>query len=60
MLGVAGGVSALVFSKALGYLRPRLRSLARWTHFFQPALAGLLVGAIGFFGFPQVMGPGSE
>ncbi len=58
VLGVAGGISALVFSKALGYLRPRLRSLARWTHFFQPALAGLLVGAIGFFGFPQVMGPG--
>src|SRR5208337_1850042 len=23
-------------SKALGYLRPRLRSLAHWTHFFQP------------------------
>ena len=58
VLGVAGGISALVFSKALGYLRPHLRSLARWTHFFQPALAGLLVGAIGFFGFPQVMGPG--
>src|SRR5271154_7606909 len=58
VLGVAGGVSALVFSKALGYLRPRLRSLARWTYFFQPALAGLFVGAIGFFGFPQVMGPG--
>jgi len=36
VLGVAGGISSLVFSKALGYLRPRLRSLARWTHFFQP------------------------
>jgi CIC family chloride channel protein len=58
VLGVAGGVVALIFSKALGYLRPRLRSLARWTHFFQPGLAGLMVGAIGFFGFPQVMGPG--
>ncbi len=58
VLGVAGGIVALIFSKALGYLRPRLRSLARWTHFFQPGLAGLMVGAIGFFGFPQVMGPG--
>ena len=58
VLGVAGGLVALIFSKALGYLRPRLRSLARWTHFFQPGLAGLMVGAIGFFGFPQVMGPG--
>ena len=27
------GLVALIFSKALGYLRPRLRSLARWTHF---------------------------
>ena len=58
VLGVVGGIVALIFSKALGYLRPRLRSLARWTHFFQPGLAGLMVGAIGFFGFPQVMGPG--
>ena len=58
VLGVAGGLVASIFSKALGYLRPRLRSLARWTHFFQPGLAGLMVGAIGFFGFPQVMGPG--
>jgi CIC family chloride channel protein len=58
VLGVAGGIVALVFSKSLGYLRPRLRSLPRWTHFFQPGLAGLMVGAIGFFGFPHVMGPG--
>jgi chloride channel protein, CIC family len=60
VLGVIGGLLAVVFSKALGYLRPRLRSLPRWTQFCQPALAGLLVGMIGFFGFPQVMGPGYE
>lgn len=58
ILGVVGGVSALVFSKALGYLRPRLRAMPRWTQFCQPGIAGLLVGLIGFFGFPQVMGPG--
>ena len=58
VLGVAGGLFALVFSKALGYLRPYLRRQARWTHFFQPGVAGLMVGTIGFFGFPQVMGPG--
>jgi len=58
VLGVAGGLVALIFSKALGYLRPHLRAFSRWTHFFQPGLAGLMVGAIGFFGFPQVMGPG--
>ena len=58
VLGVAGGISALVFSKALGYLRPRL------------AIAGALdpllstgVGRIARWepsassGFPQVMGP---
>ena len=58
VLGIFGGLFALVFSQALGYLRPRLCILPRWTQFFQPGLAGLMVGAIGFFGFPQVMGPG--
>jgi CIC family chloride channel protein len=60
VLGVVGGLFALAFSQALGYLRPRLRALPRWTYYFQPAVAGLLVGAIGFFGFTQVMGPGYE
>jgi CIC family chloride channel protein len=60
VLGVVGGLFAFVFSRALGYLRPRLRALPRWTQFCQPALAGLLVGGIGFIGFPQVMGPGYE
>jgi chloride channel protein, CIC family len=60
ILGVIGGLLAFVFSQALGYLRPRLRALPRWTHYCQPAVAGMLVGAIGFIGFPQVMGPGYE
>ncbi|HZD47449.1 MAG TPA: chloride channel protein [Silvibacterium sp.] len=58
VLGVAGGLAALVFSKSLGYLRPRLRCQHRWNCFFQPTVAGLMVGTIGYFGFPQVMGPG--
>jgi chloride channel protein, CIC family len=58
VLGIVGGIAALVFSKSLGYLRPRLRNLPHWTCFCQPAIAGLMVGGIGFFGFPQVMGPG--
>ena len=57
-LGVAGGVASLVFAKSLGYLRPRLRSLPAWSQLAQPALAGLLVGGIGYFGLPQVMGAG--
>ncbi|WP_158749769.1 chloride channel protein [Acidobacterium sp. S8] len=60
VLGIVGGFAALVFSKALGYLRPRLRAMPKWTQYCQSGLAGLLVGMIGFFGFPQVMGPGYE
>src|SRR6202012_868300 len=60
VLGVIGGLAASIFSHALGYLRPRLRSLPRWTFFVQSPIAGLCVGLIGFFGFPQIMGAGYE
>jgi chloride channel protein, CIC family len=60
VLGIFGGLLAPVFSMALGFLRPRLRALPRWTLILQPAVAGLMVGAIGFFGFPQVMGAGYD
>ncbi len=60
VLGVFGGLLAPVFSLSLGYLRPRLRALPRWSLYLQPALAGLIVGTIGFFGFPQVMGTGYD
>jgi chloride channel protein, CIC family len=60
VLGVIGGLAASIFSHALGYLRPRLRNLPRWTFFVQSPIAGLCVGLIGFFGFPQIMGPGYE
>ncbi len=60
VLGVFGGLLAPLFSLSLGYLRPRLRALPRWSIFLQPAVAGLMVGAIGFFGFPQVMGTGYD
>ena len=58
VLGIIGGVASLVFAKALGYLRPRLRSQPPWMQLLQPAIAGLLVGCIGYFGWPQVMGAG--
>jgi CIC family chloride channel protein len=60
VLGVAGGFAALLFSKALGYLRPRLRSLPHWTHYWQSGIAGAAVGFLGFLGFSQIMGPGYE
>lgn len=60
VLGAVGGVAAVFFSKLLGTLRPWLRSLPDWSKVLQPALAGLLVGGIGFFGFPEVMGAGYD
>jgi CIC family chloride channel protein len=58
VLGIAGGVASLLLSEALGYSRPRLRRLPRWTFYIQSPIAGLIVGAIAYFGAPQVMGPG--
>lgn len=60
VLGVIGGLVAPLFAMILGFLRPRLRAMPRWSLYLQPALAGLLVGAIGYFGFPQVMGTGYD
>src|ERR1700761_7259706 len=60
VLGIIGGLLAPLFSLMLGALRPRLRAMPRWTLYLQPAVAGLMVGAIGYFGFPQVMGVGYD
>jgi chloride channel protein, CIC family len=60
VLGVAGGVAAVIFAKCIEFLRPRLKALPRWTQYFQPAVAGLLIGLIGYFGAPQVMGAGYD
>jgi CIC family chloride channel protein len=60
VLGIVGALASAVFSKAIQFSRPRLKSLPRWTFFVQPALAGLIIGAIGYFGAPQVMGAGYQ
>jgi chloride channel protein, CIC family len=60
VLGLVGGLASVAFAKSVGYLRPRLKALPRWTHYLQPSVAGLLVGFIGFIGFPQVMGAGYD
>jgi len=59
-LGVAGGFASVVFSGGIGILRPRLKAMPRWTQYFQPALAGLLIGSMGVLGAPQVMGAGYD
>jgi CIC family chloride channel protein len=59
-LGVVGGLAAVIFARAIGYFRPRLRAWPRWTQYLQPAAAGLVIGLIGSLGAPQVMGAGYE
>jgi chloride channel protein, CIC family len=60
VLGVAGGLCSVAFAKSIGYFRPRLKALPRWTQYFQPAIAGLLIGLVAFLGAPQVMGAGYD
>lgn len=57
ILGVVGGFASLLFVKYVGYLRPRLARLPSWTQYFQPAIAGLIIGLIGIK-YPQIMGAG--
>lgn len=57
VLGVISGFAALAFLKFIAYVRPRLMRLPRWTHYLQPAVAGLLIGIIGLW-LPQVMSSG--
>jgi CIC family chloride channel protein len=60
ILGIIGGFASVALSSGIGYLRPRCRALPRWTQYFQPALAGLIIGCVAALGAPQVMGAGYE
>ena len=60
VLGIVGGLASVIFAKSVAYLRPMLKALPRWTQYFQPAFAGLLVGLIAFLGAPQIMGAGYD
>lgn len=57
VLGVVSGVLSLAFTKIIAYFRPKLRALPEWTHYFQPAAAGLLIGIVGLR-YPESMGTG--
>ncbi len=59
VLGLVGGLASILFARLLGFLRPRLKALPRWTYYLQPAAAGLIIGTIGVK-FPQVMGAGYD
>ncbi len=60
VLGIVGGIASVAFAKSVGYLRPRLKGLPRWTQYLQPSFAGLLIGLIAFLGAPQIMGAGYD
>ncbi|HJU10917.1 MAG TPA: chloride channel protein [Candidatus Binataceae bacterium] len=60
VLGVAGGLASVIFAGGIGMMRPPLKSMPRWTQYFQPAIAGLIIGSIAVLGAPQVMGAGYD
>ncbi len=57
VLGVVGGFGSVLFVKVVMALRTVSRALPRWTQYFQPAAAGLVIGIVGIW-FPQIMGAG--
>jgi chloride channel protein, CIC family len=59
IVGVVGGVASLGFVKLVAFARPRLKGFPRWTQYFQPAVAGLVLGFIGIW-LPQVLGAGYD
>jgi CIC family chloride channel protein len=59
VLGVAGGLVSVAFTKLLLGMRARFLRFPQKTVWFQPLAGGLLVGLMGWF-VPQVMGVGYE
>ena len=57
VLGVAGGLVSVAFTKLLLGMRERFLRLPKSTVWFQPVVGGLLVGLLGWF-VPQVLGVG--
>jgi CIC family chloride channel protein len=57
VLGVAGGLVSVAFTKTLLTMRRRFLHFARTTVWFQPVAGGLVVGIVGWF-VPQVLGVG--
>jgi len=57
LLGVAGGLVSVAFTKLLLGMRQRFLRFPQKTVWFQPVAGGLLVGVMGWF-VPQVLGVG--
>jgi CIC family chloride channel protein len=57
LLGVAGGIVSVAFTRLLLWMRARFLRFPRKTVWFQPVAGGLMVGIMGWF-VPQIMGVG--
>jgi len=57
LLGVAGGLVSVAFTRLLLWTRARFLRFPRKTVWFQPVAGGLVVGLMGWF-VPQIMGVG--
>jgi len=57
VLGIAGGLVSVAFTKLLLGMRARFLRFPKPTQWFQPVVGGLLVGVLGLF-VPQVLGVG--
>jgi CIC family chloride channel protein len=59
LIGVAGGLLAVVFMKSIAALRRKQNAFPQWSKYVLPAGAGAIVGFTGIW-FPEVMGAGYE
>jgi chloride channel protein, CIC family len=59
LLGVAGGLVSVAFTKMLLRMRERFLCLPRKTLWFQPVAGGAMVGVMGWF-VPQILGVGYQ
>ncbi len=59
LIGVAGGLLAVVFMKSIAALRRKQNTFPHWTRYVLPGTAGAIVGFAGIW-FPEVMGAGYE
>ncbi|MGA2420944.1 MAG: chloride channel protein [Candidatus Acidiferrum sp.] len=57
LLGVAGGLVSVAFTRLLLWMRSKFMRLPRKTVWFQPVAGGLMVGVMGWF-VPQILGVG--
>ena len=57
LLGVAGGLVSVAFTRLLLFIRERFLQLPEWTRWFQPVAGGLVTGLLGWI-VPQVLGVG--